>query len=68
MFEGVIIVAAIVGIIVAVLLLAPDTRNRGVRDPNRVRHAAESAETDMDHLRDRISERERKRHPPSGRY
>ncbi|MFW9920567.1 MAG: hypothetical protein ACFFED_13270 [Candidatus Thorarchaeota archaeon] len=68
MFEGIVVVAIIAGIIITALLVAPNTRNRGVNDPARVQRAAESAERDMDRLRDRISERERKRHPPSGRY
>lgn len=68
MLEGIAILVIIVGIIIVTLLVAPSNRNRGVNDPVRTQRAAETAEANMDRLRDQISERERKRHTPSGRY
>ena len=61
MIEILIIVAGIIGVIVAVYLLTPDTRNRGVRDTARVQRVSEEAEREMDYRRDRVADRERRR-------
>jgi len=68
MIELFIIVAGIIGVIVAVYFLAPDTRNRGVRDTARLQRVSDSAEREMDYRRDRIADRERRRPQNRRRY
>ena len=67
MYELLILVAGVVGIALAIFFLAPNTRNRGVRDTARVRRTAEAAERQMDYERDRIAERERRWQRPRRR-
>ncbi|MHA2462661.1 MAG: hypothetical protein ACXAEJ_15635, partial [Candidatus Thorarchaeota archaeon] len=61
------LVVVVVGIALAIFLLAPNTRNRGVRDTVRVRRTAEATERQMDYERDRIAEREHRRQRPRRR-
>jgi hypothetical protein len=53
MYELLILVAVVVGIALAIFFLAPNTRNRGVKDTVRVQRTAEAAERQMDYERDR---------------
>ncbi len=67
MYELLILVAGVVGISLAIFFLAPNTRNRGIKDTVRVQRTAEAAERQMDYVRDRIAERERRRQRPHRR-
>ncbi|MHA1908984.1 MAG: hypothetical protein ACW98Y_16910 [Candidatus Thorarchaeota archaeon] len=67
MIEILVIIVVIIGFIGVLIYLAPETRNRGVRDNARVIRAAETAEREMDHRRDRIADRERRRQRGPGR-
>ncbi|MHA2189941.1 MAG: hypothetical protein ACXAAP_06885 [Candidatus Thorarchaeota archaeon] len=68
MYELLILVAVVVGIALAIFFLAPNTRNRGVKDTVRVQRTAEAAERQMDYERDRIAERERRLRPRRRRF
>ncbi|MHA2085842.1 MAG: hypothetical protein ACW99V_06900 [Candidatus Thorarchaeota archaeon] len=68
MYELFILVAGVVGIALAIFFLAPNTRNRGVRETSRLQRTAEAAERQMDHERRRIAERERRLRPNRRRF
>ena len=68
MYELLILVVVVVGIALAIFFLAPNTRNRGIKDTVRVQRTAEAAERQMDYERDRIAERERLLRPRRRRF